>query len=302
MYLLDNPDKITNRFISLDALPEVPGGEATQFEIQAALIPDRHKFEYQSARKLARRVESIVDSGTANEYFLYFHGVTDREFNVIYRELRRFQLRSTVRLTFENALDAAILRIIPGSEHARIGMNLYLAIAHKITHDDESFESFGATLLQVPGVRSKQGDQGVGIGTRLGRNAWHLVMVEVGYSGGEDFLHLDAHWWLTNSPGRVRFVILVCITMNSLALRIECWRMVEQGRRETRQAPSRVATCIQDFNIDQAGVVKSTLGSTELRIPYDCVFDQHHDEATDVVFSFEELGHFAPRRFRQMEE
>jgi len=280
--------------------------EATQFEMQAALIPDQHRFEYQSARKLARAVRNIIDSGTANEYFLYFQGIVDREFDVIERELRRVQLRSTVRFTFENALDAAILRINPGPEHGRVGMNLFLEIDHRITslpgHSVDSIEGFGATLLQVPGVRSKEGDQGFGPGTRLGRDAWPSVMIEIGYSGGEDFLHLDAQWWLRNSAGQIRFVILVSITMDPHALRIECWRMVESARPETRQTPARVPTCVQDFNIDEAGVVKSTLGSTELRIPYDCVFDQHHDGAADVVFSFEELGHFARRRFRQMED
>jgi len=305
MSLPHNPGEITHGVIRQGARPGARGGKATQFEMQAALIPGSHRFEYQSARRLTRIVESFVDSGTANEYFLYFHGVTDRQFDVIGQDLRSFQLRSRVRLTFENALDAAILRIIPGSEHAKISSSLYIAIAHKIAglpgHHNESFETFGATLLQVPGVRSKQGDQSLGPGTRLGRDAWPSVMIEVGYSGGEDFLHLDAHWWLTNSPDQIRFVILVIITMSPLALRIECWRMVESGRRETRQTLSRVPTCIQDFNIDQAGVVKSTLGSTELRIPYYCVFDEHHDEATDVVFSLEELRHFAQRRFRLME-
>jgi len=58
----------------------------------------------------------------------YFHGVVDREFDAIDQELRRVQLRSTVPLTFENALDAAILRITPGSENARVRINLYSMI------------------------------------------------------------------------------------------------------------------------------------------------------------------------------
>jgi len=304
MFLLQNPSKTAHDLIGRDGRAGVPGKGTTQFEIQAALIPDRHRFEYQSARELVRTVERIIDSKTADQYFLYFHGVVDREFDVIDRALCKVQLRSTVRLTFENALDAAILRVMPGPEHTRVGINFYTMIALRVAsipgHSIESIEGFGTTLLQVPGARSKEGDQSFRPGTRLGRDEWPSVMFEIGYSGGEIFLHLDAQWWLSNSTDKIRFVILVIITMNPLALRIECWRMAESGQPETKQTPARVPTCVQDFNINAAGVVQSARGSTELRIPYDCIFDEHHGDAADIVFSLAELAHFARRRFQRM--
>jgi len=36
----------------------------------------------------------------------------------------------------------------------------------------------------------------------------------------------------------------------------------------------RVPTCVDNFNIDPFGNVKSPMGSTELRIPYTYIFDQ----------------------------
>jgi len=306
MSLLNNPGEIAHGSINRGGGIGAAGGGTALFEMQAALIPDQHKFKYKSARELAGKVEWITGSWSADQYFLYFHGVVDREFDVIERELRRVQLRNAVRLTFENGLEAAILRISPRPEHARVGINLFSMIVLKIAsipgHSIESIEGFGATLLQVPGVRSKEGDQSFGPGTRWGRNAWPSVMIEIGYSGGEDFLHLDAQWWLSNSADKIRFVILVSITRYPLELCIECWRMLESDRRETNQTPARVPTCVQDFNINAAGVVKSTMGSTELRIPYDCIFDERHRNPTDVVVSLAELARFARRRFRHMEQ
>ena len=248
MSLLNNTDEITQGSINGGGGVGGANGGTTQFEMQVALIPDQHKFEYKSARKLARIVEKTFDSESADQYFLYFHGVVDSKFDVIERELRKVQLRNTVRLTFENALDAAIIRITPGPEHVRVGKSLYLKIIDKITsipgHSIESIEPFGATLLQVPGVRSKEGDDGFGPDTRVGGSVWPSVMMEFGYSGGENFFRLDAQWWLINSAGRIRFVILVFVTKNSLALGVECWSMPESGRRETRQTPARVPTCV----------------------------------------------------------
>ena len=306
MSLFNSLDEIAHGSINGGSGVGAANGGITQFKMQAALIPDRHKFRHQSAQDLLRTVRRIIDSETTDQYFLYFHGVVYYEFECIDRELRRTHLRSKVRLTFENSLDAVILRIIPGPEHARVGRYLYSMIALKITsipgHSIESIEGFRATLLEVPGVRSKEGDQSFGPGTRLGRNAWPSVMIEIGYSGGEDFFHLDAQWWLINSADKIRFVILASITINPLELRLECWRMLESDLRETGQTPARVPTCVQDFNINAAGVVKSTMGCTELRIPYDCIFDERHGDSSDVVISLAELAHFVRRRFWHMEQ
>ena len=306
MARLNNPDGIAHGSVNGGGGVGAASGGTTQFEMQAALIPNQHKFKYKSARELASTVERVSHSWTADQYFLYFHGVVDDEYDVIDEELCKVQLRSTVRLTFENTLEAAILRIIPRLEPWRVGINFYSMIVLKIPsipgHSIESIEGFGATLLQVPGVRSKQGDQSFGPGTRVRKSVWPSVMMEFGYSGGENFLDLDAQWWLVNSADKIRFVILVTITKYPLGLSIECWRMLESGRRETRRTPARVPARVQDFKINAEGVVKSTMGSTELRIPYDCIFDERHGDHSDVVFSLAELARFAQRRFRHMEQ
>jgi len=91
---------------------------------------------------------------------------------VIERELRRIQLRNKVRLIFENELDVAIIRITPGLEYARVGISLYMEIIEKIAsipgHGRRSVEPFGVILLQAPGVRSNEGDEGFGPNTRVG--------------------------------------------------------------------------------------------------------------------------------------
>ncbi|RPA90706.1 hypothetical protein L873DRAFT_390164 [Choiromyces venosus 120613-1] len=277
----------------------------TPFEKQASLIPDKNKYEYQSARELVRVLISIIELGSAEEYFLYFHGIIAREFESIERELHAVQLRSAVRFTFENSLHAAILRIMPGPEHEKVGIELYMIIVMKIAsipgHSHESIAGVSATRFQVPGVRSKEGDQGLHPDTRIGRGAWPSLMIEVGYSEGLNLLHLDAEWWLKHSQSRTRFVIITKISRNPFHIRIECWRMVATVGRQTRQTPTWIPRCVQDFNIDAAGVVVSPLGSTELQIPYDCIFDQPSPTAQPVIFSFAELSHFALRLFRLLQ-
>jgi len=285
--------------ISPERRPSARNRGATLFEIQAALIPEQNRFLYQSTQELVLTIQTIIDSGSAEEYFIYFHGISDSEFDTFEEELRKARLHSSVRLTFENALDAAILRIMPRSEHHKVGVNLFTEITAKIasipSHGSRSVQWFGATQLQIPRVRSKEGDQALGPATRAGWSAWPSVMIELGYSGGLDFLRLDAKWWLINSGGKTRFVILVQIMRNPFSLRFECWKMIPPGRRQTRQTRAWIPEQVQDFNIDEEGVVTSA--SRKLSIPYDCIFDEPSDNASDVVLTNVELSSFALRMF-----
>ncbi|RPB00415.1 hypothetical protein L873DRAFT_1789001 [Choiromyces venosus 120613-1] len=277
------------------------------FEIQASLIPNRNKFQYESARGLVKIIEDIVDSGSAGVPFgfLYFRGLVDSEFDIIEEQLQLVQLRSAVRFTFENSLNAAILRIMPGPEHEKVGFCLVLEIVIKIAsipgHSHQSTVGVGATRFKVPGVRSKEGDHGLHPDTRLGRDAWPSLMIEVGYSEGLNLLHLDARWWLINSQSKTRFVIIVKISRNPFAIHLECWRMAPTIGRQTRQTPAWSPTCVQEFHIDSDGVVVSPTTSLELRIPYDCIFDRPSPNAQPIMFSFAELSNFALRIFRMLE-
>jgi len=216
---------------------------------------------------------------------------------------------ATVRFTFEKALDAAILRIRPGSDHHSIAANFAVLFTDKIAsiprHTWHSVSCCGASIFRIPGVRSKEGDQSFRPRSRSGREAWPSVMVEVGYSEGMDFLRLDAEWWLLNSKDKTRFFILIEIKRDPFALRIECWTMAETGRRQTRSTPHRIPLCVQEFDINRAGAVASKMGSTELEIPYGAIFDDHDPKSPlppspPVKFSFSELSEFAVRMFEDL--
>ncbi|KAG0137887.1 hypothetical protein HOY82DRAFT_644895 [Tuber indicum] len=268
------------------------------FIIQASLISNGNKFEYQSARGLVITIQDIVDSGCAEKTsgFLYFSGLDESQFDSIEEQLQLFQQRSSVRFTFENVLNATILRIMPGPEHEKVGFRLVTEIVIKIAsipgHTHRSVEGVGATRFKVPGVRSKEGDQGLHPETRVGRDAWPSIMIEVGYSEGLDLLHLDAQWWLIHSKGETRFVLIAKIHCDPFFIHLECWRMAPTQRSgpQTRQTSPWSPMCVQTFDINAAGVVVSPTRSTELRIPYDCIFDQASVHAPPILFTFTELS------------
>jgi len=188
---------------------------------------------------------------------------------------------------------------MPGPAHERVSTELYGKIVDKIVsipgHSRASIQGFGATQFHPPRVRSKQADKALGPATRVGWDAWPSLVIEVGYSERLKPLRMDAEWWLINSAGKTKFVIIIKITRHPFTVHIECWKMIPPSRRQTRHTPAQTPHQIQEFDIDSVGVVASA--SSELSIPYLCIFDEDHDDATNVVFTKAELSSFALRVF-----
>ena len=268
--------------------------------MQAALIPDRYRFEYQSPAKLINTIQTTIDSGSAEEYFLYFYNINHGHLSEIDKEFWACRLRCTVRFTTENSLNALICRILHGGNLSTLALNLWFDIRYKITtipgHTRGSIREFYGTRFYVSDVRSKAGHKALGPVTRKTRTAWPSVVMEVGSSEALDFLRLDAKWWLINSAGQTRFVMISQIMTDPFAIHIECWAMVTSNDQQTIQAVAQTPTCVQIFDIDAEGTVTSE--SPDLRIPYSCIFDEPNENEVDVVLTNAELSSFGLRMFR----
>jgi len=96
-----------------------------------------------------------------------------------------------------------------------------IKIASLPGHTWRSIEPFCSTRCSPPGVRSKEEDEAFGPRTRVGRNAWPSVVIEVGYSETEPQLEMDANWWITKSGGQTKFVITK-VNRNPFELKINC--------------------------------------------------------------------------------
>jgi len=274
----------------------------TEFDMQVTMIPQENRFEYQSPADLIGRIRTTIDSGSAEEYFLYFHGVTHDNLPEIDGEFFASQLNCTLRFTTENCLRGLICRILPGWKHKMLTLNLGLEIKDRIRdmpgHSGYSIRTFYGTRFDLTDIRSKEGDQALGPATRGAKNVWPSVVIQVGYSEALDFLRLDAEWWFHHSNGAIRFVVLIQLMTGPLAIRIECWAMAPPGHLTAERTPIQFPRCLQEFEINADGWVKSA--SHELCIPYSAIFDEPNKNSRDVVFTNEELSSFALRMFRQM--
>jgi len=163
-------------------------------------------------------------------------------------------------------------------------------------HPRYLIDSFCWTRFEISDVRSKQGHQALVPATRGIMSGWPSVMIEVGYSEALEFLRLDAKWWLVNSAGKTRYVMIVQLMTDPFTIHIECWAMVASEDGQKIQGSAHIPANVQLSDIDSEGTLASA--SPDLRIPYPCIFDEPNENAPDAVFTGAELSSFALWMFR----
>jgi hypothetical protein len=89
---------------------------------------------------------------------------------------------------------------------------------------EDSLYGLGATTFYGPSS-SKEGDSAYKPLCRSRGNDWPTLVIEAGYSEIHTKLRADAEWWLINSGGYVKIVIVIWIEPALRSLLIEQWCM-----------------------------------------------------------------------------
>ncbi|KAG0643128.1 hypothetical protein HOY80DRAFT_947424 [Tuber brumale] len=192
---------------------------------------------------------------------------------------------------------------MPGAPHENTGGCFIRRVEAKIellpAHSWRSYHTAGGTRFSAPGTRSKEGDQGIVPSNRKPPNNWPTLVLEVGDSESLPFLEKDAKWWLENSGGKTKFVILIKITKapSPNSFHIECWEMMPNlAQVATSSRTPTTPQRIQFFDIHAAGEVSTDPEQKwrDLTIPYDRIFDPLFPKsASDIIISNEELSEWA---------
>ncbi|KAG0633187.1 hypothetical protein HOY80DRAFT_1064837 [Tuber brumale] len=263
------------------------------------LIPDTNKLHFSTPVDLANKIDLKIQQCLDSESGCYIlvTDVSEDKRVPIYNALRDLGIHRGVRCTYEYALRSLIIRLMPGAAHEVTCSTLSMAIAMKIAHIPghllDSFYSHGRAHCEIPGRRSKQADQGISPSeTRKCNSDWPSLVVEVGYPEHLPSLRCDSEWWLENSGGQTRMVIVITICMRPKARHLECWEMLpDPNQRVTRSSHPTREGCSQYFDIDHAGAVSGPVDG--LVIPYNTVFDKPHPSEADIILSQGKLSKLA---------
>jgi len=125
------------------------------------------------------------------------------------------------------------------------------------------------------------------------RTDFPTLIIECGVSQSRDRLAVDAHWWLENSGGQVKIVLLISFSESKKEIHVEQWELVtipdphvtHSQPRPTRTAP----TIIREFDL-----VQGVPNEASLTLNFEKVFLRPPAKGEgDFTFSQEDLESYS---------
>lgn len=159
----------------------------------------RLKTSYQGPRgyrKFLRAVfEECLEDGPVCGRYVALTNLSPTDFQRICHIHR--QVSKSARITYDFVKKQLIVRFMPGPVHDSVGAELYHSIRDTILqlpgHNCYSMYTVATARFQVPGIRAKEGDQAMKPATRVAKEEWPSLVIEVRALFVDISLHSDTY-------------------------------------------------------------------------------------------------------------
>lgn len=250
-------------------------------------------------RTFVSRHERTLGKGLSKIQYCMIHQVPVE----VFEDLDETGLDNT-RLQYDYDRNDLIIRFMPSIEHDAAHLLFIKAIETQVIQMGVKHNKLyptGSTTYRGK-TCGKQGDSGLKpIPERRKKTDWPTLVVECGVSENLRELRGDASWWLTNSNGEVRVVVLVLLNLQSRVLVVELWKLMAPGP-EPGESSTRVCSGRRDFtkttmtahvevSWDISG--KTAVASDPLVIDFeDLLLRAPLPPEKDIIFTREDLQNF----------
>jgi hypothetical protein len=201
-------------------------------------------------------------SPTKNEY-LVLHPVTENDFAEI--EDKRFTINRGLRFTYCTDIDTLIIKV-PTPEHEGVTWTFSYDFMDQIRAmgltELGDLKCMGATTYKGTSTKKEPDSCWRPLAARPNKQDWPTLVFEVGVSETLRKLRNDARWWLANSQGRVRIVLLIKIYRVARTIHMEKWECRPAPHAYANRPAAQVPTEIQTIDIDAHGIVTGSPPAT----------------------------------------
>jgi hypothetical protein len=161
-------------------------------------------------------------------------------------------------MTHYTDTDLLVIKLMPSKKHEAAHRWLGDEVKDKLRAmglPKYSFVDLGAATCKAPNS-SKEGDTSYKPMCRTQDEDWPTLVIEAGLSETLAALRNDARWWLDNSGGEVKIVIIISIVPGDKSIRIEKWCLSPQTTpgavtRSRGNANILVSTTIHQLTVIQ---------------------------------------------------
>ncbi|OOF95831.1 hypothetical protein ASPCADRAFT_405533 [Aspergillus carbonarius ITEM 5010] len=185
------------------------------------LHPPKTFTNLTDVNKAIRTKVEKLQAKDVTQYISYKH-VSPQKFTWI--DEHRDQLECKVRFAYYPDISTMIIKI-PTREHeithTNIGETVTIQIRNMGIPRDE-YLALGATIYVGPTASKKESDAAwINPTLRPKHDDWPFLVMEVGVSESLSRLRQDVAWWISNSRGQVRIVLLIQVTRSSKRIVLE---------------------------------------------------------------------------------
>jgi hypothetical protein len=256
-------------------------------------------------QKIVQERSKELEAGASNQY-LIFQPVTSDDLVEIDRE--RASIGKHSRMTHYTDTHLLIVKLMPSATHEGAHVNFANNVLVKVVRMGVSVNEFfglGAARFSGPNS-SKEGDSSFKPSSRTNEDDWPTIVFESelsesGLSESLRRLRSDARWWLNNSQGDVKIVILISVKPAQRKIDFEKWEFspVPGRRPSTRAFPNnplapqnqlQIPTRIQAITINH----QNTVTGAPLVLRFQKIFLRPAvPPEADIVFTAQELSGWA---------
>jgi len=245
-------------------------------------------------RAIELRIKNL-EAGKTTDQYLVFKPVTEVNINNIDRH---HVIGRNIRVTYCKDLQTLILKVptfVHESAHGEFASKIVIRSALMGLERELAF--CGATRYQGRDAEKEANSAYKPRSLRPLKTDWPTIVLESGVSESLPQLRTDVSWWLSNSGGDVKIVLIFSVTTTTRTIHIEKWENTPAPvtRPHTRLTPSGtlVPTSIQQIDISPSGVQGSPLilhfDKIFLRLPNPHATPAEHD----LIFTAQDLQTYA---------
>lgn len=240
---------------------------------------------------IAQRTTAFAKGASKEQYTLIR--------NVPRDVFEKLLLRS-VRLHYDYESGDLVAKLMPSPEHNEPPAILTDCIRAKTMRMGlDMFKLHPTTTNRYSGAFSaKEGDAGLKpIPERGRKDDWPTLVIECGVSESLPRLRIDAQWWLMNSSGGVRIVIVISFNPTAEEFFLEKWQLgLPSGlNTRTRSNPGHREPCsTASTNISREATTGNFVASSELVIEFAELFLRPPvSPEENLVFTRDDLARWA---------
>ncbi|OCK87189.1 uncharacterized protein K441DRAFT_671108 [Cenococcum geophilum 1.58] len=217
-------------------------------------------------RSAVNTLSKRLYQGTTTNQYLVLQPVTEDDLAEI--EEKRHIIGRGLRFTHCADINILIIKV-PTPEHEAVTRTFSYNFIDQIRPmgltELDDLKDMGATKYRGTSTSKEPDSCWRPLAVRPNRLDWPTLIFEVGVSETLRKLRMDARWWLANSRGDVKIVLLFKVNRAARTIHIEKWECRPAAlTRATRSnlPPLQVPAQIQTIDIDANGVVTGSPPAT----------------------------------------